>query len=379
METAVEGEKNTSLGMSLSNALSPKPAGKKPLMKVIGFVALAVSLIAYTILFYVLYANAGKDVRILTVIPCIVAASFLGMRWGFVMVAFCNLVTTPLYLYHLSGEALPSIYLGNIVGILMTAMVALIIGMLHDMYGKIKTLNEEVNLLSRKDHLTGILNRRALYELADMELKKTLRQKSDVGFYLGKDEARDKDGEANLFSHFLGDKEREVVAPEPRDINDEAHKATADIGDYVGVLSCAIIDVDFFKKINDTYGHLAGDKVLKIIAGILGGDKFLRGTDIVGRFGGEEFVIVFPGTSALNAIHPLKKISEEIQACTFDEKQKKFSNVTVSCGVSQLRSGDQTLDDIIKRADEALYYAKEHGRNKIVVYETQFSEALPTN
>ena len=135
----------------------------------------------------------------------------------------------------------------------------------------------------------------------------------------------------------------------------------------LGQLSCAILDLDHFKKINDTYGHLVGDKVLKTIGTILNDPDFIRGTDISGRFGGEEFLIIFPQTSCDHALLPLKKISEEIQQIVFTTDDNISFRITVSIGVAEFNAKDKSIDEMIKRADTALYSAKQKGRNRIEV------------
>lgn len=126
-------------------------------------------------------------------------------------------------------------------------------------------------------------------------------------------------------------------------------------------LSLAMLDLDHFKRINDGYGHLAGDKVLKIIANVL--SKRLRPTDFIARFGGEEFVLLMPDSTLTEALAVGEGLREAIQACPFHFKGEPVT-ITVSMGVAQLRSGERS-ELALKRADEALYRAKAAGRNQV--------------
>ena len=121
-------------------------------------------------------------------------------------------------------------------------------------------------------------------------------------------------------------------------------------------------DVDFFKKINDNYGHLAGDKVLRIVAQMLA--EQVREADFVARFGGEEFVVVMPGTTQQPAMQVAEKIRKALSECAFHFREEPVS-ITASCGVAEIRAGEST-DELFQRADEALYSAKQGGRNRCV-------------
>jgi diguanylate cyclase (GGDEF)-like protein len=125
-------------------------------------------------------------------------------------------------------------------------------------------------------------------------------------------------------------------------------------------LSIAIIDIDYFKKINDNYGHLVGDCVLKELVKIL--KTHLRSSDCVARYGGEEFVVVMPNSTLADAckkIESLRKLVEEKRFC--DENLK----VTFSAGVTQFQ-GKESLEELLKRADDNLYEAKRAGRNRVI-------------
>ncbi|MGE8111270.1 MULTISPECIES: GGDEF domain-containing protein [Pseudomonas] len=128
-----------------------------------------------------------------------------------------------------------------------------------------------------------------------------------------------------------------------------------------GHLAMAILDLDHFKRINDSYGHLAGDKVLKIVADQL--RKRLRARDFIARFGGEEFVLLLPQTSPAAAAQVAETLRAAIEACPFHFKGERVV-ITTSIGLSAFRSGERG-DQVLKRADAALYRAKDSGRNRV--------------
>ena len=131
-------------------------------------------------------------------------------------------------------------------------------------------------------------------------------------------------------------------------------------------LSFLLFDIDWFKKINDKYGHITGDLVIKIIAKAC--QKRLRQSDIIGRYGGEEFLVLLPSTTLENAKligENIRKLIEELEI-DYDNKRIK---VTISMGITET-SGDTDLElqDFINNADKALYTAKNEGRNRIEVF-----------
>jgi|GEM_PF-420875 len=128
-------------------------------------------------------------------------------------------------------------------------------------------------------------------------------------------------------------------------------------------LSLAIWDVDFFKKVNDTYGHKAGDKVLKTIAQLL--NRRIRKTDFLARYGGEEFVMLLPGTKQEETLRLVNGLREQVEQCGF-HYQGEAVTITVSCGISAFMQ-DDTAEAVFDRADKALYKAKKNGRNQCVV------------
>lgn len=130
-------------------------------------------------------------------------------------------------------------------------------------------------------------------------------------------------------------------------------------------LSLAMIDIDFFKKVNDTYGHPVGDQVIRVLARLL--QQRLRRCDIVGRYGGEEFVVVFPNTSAVVAAEVLGKIRESFCKVKHHGDGRDFSS-SFSAGVAE--AGDRyDSEAMLKEADDMLYSSKKNGRNRITTSE----------
>jgi diguanylate cyclase len=123
-------------------------------------------------------------------------------------------------------------------------------------------------------------------------------------------------------------------------------------------LALMIVDLDHFKKINDTYGHLVGDTVLKQLGHVL--KENVRKYDIVARFGGEEFLVLFPNTNLMRA----RKVSDRLRRKVAEDKFMKRYAITFSGGISQYHDND-TLARMKVRADKALYRAKQAGRNRI--------------
>jgi diguanylate cyclase len=139
---------------------------------------------------------------------------------------------------------------------------------------------------------------------------------------------------------------------------DQAVAAQAAQGDS---LVLAMIDLDHFKSVNDNYGHLAGDKVLKIIATQL--RKYLRADDFIARFGGEEFVLLLPATTLAEGAQVLEGLRSAVADSPFHFKGQRVS-ITASMGATALKIGEKS-ELALKRADQALYQAKNNGRNRI--------------
>jgi diguanylate cyclase len=130
-------------------------------------------------------------------------------------------------------------------------------------------------------------------------------------------------------------------------------------------LSLLLFDIDYFKSFNDSYGHLTGDQVLRLVGMSL--KQSIKGQDITARFGGEEFAVVLPNTALRQAL----TVADHIRRAVMSKELKKKSTgeilgrVTISVGVSMLKPGDD-VDSLIERADACLYAAKRAGRNRVV-------------
>jgi len=127
-------------------------------------------------------------------------------------------------------------------------------------------------------------------------------------------------------------------------------------------LSIASIDVDHFKQTNDRFGHAAGDEVLKSLCSY--SLSLLRETELFARIGGEEFAILMPNTSMNGALH----VAERLRRVTADSRllfQEQEIGLSVSIGVTRFKPSDQSIEDCLRRADHALYRAKQNGRNRV--------------
>jgi len=178
-------------------------------------------------------------------------------------------------------------------------------------YGEIEKKNDELHRLATRDPMTGAYNRRAFTESL-----------------------------ANLFKTA-----REARLP----------------------LNCLMLDIDFFKKVNDTHGHGIGDRVIQEVARLL--QAHARPVDLVCRYGGEEFVMVLPGLNLGEANVVAERIRAAIQRdCGPSVKEVPGMRVTASLGLAALEQGARTPAELIDQADQALYVAKDRGRNRIFVH-----------
>lgn len=192
-----------------------------------------------------------------------------------------------------------------------------LLGVTRDITAR-KQADRELKQLAQTDFLTNLANRRHFMELAEQELSRTLR--------------------------------------------------------YGGPLSVLMMDLDHFKNINDTYGHTIGDLVLQKFGGLV--RQTLRDVDAVGRVGGEEFAIVLPQTDAEHAL----EVAERLCRLTADTEvaldQGRPLHFTVSVGVTTLAGSGNNIDTLLSQADQALYEAKNSGRNRVCVYQHRDDAAL---
>jgi len=144
--------------------------------------------------------------------------------------------------------------------------------------------------------------------------------------------------------------------------NDHIKKLMARWQRYEEQFCYAIIDIDHFKRVNDTYGHNTGDKVLKLVATIM--QKNIRESDTLFRIGGEEFVLILPNTDIDQAAPTIEKIREAVGSSGFRFKEDKVV-IHISAGLTQVNESDSE-ESLYERADKGLYQAKETGRNKLV-------------
>jgi diguanylate cyclase (GGDEF)-like protein len=135
-----------------------------------------------------------------------------------------------------------------------------------------------------------------------------------------------------------------------------------------GMLSIIMIDIDYFKDFNDTYGHREGDKCLKTVAQTIS-NGIIRDSDFAARYGGEEFIVVLPNTDGDGAKRVAERLIESIRECKLPhEKSETAAFVTISAGVAIGKADcNRSLDDYINRADELLYISKRDGRNKYTI------------
>lgn len=132
---------------------------------------------------------------------------------------------------------------------------------------------------------------------------------------------------------------------------------------YKGDMTIAIVDIDLFKRINDSYGHKAGDRVLQLLAREL--KKGLRSTDFIARIGGEEFVVLLPETTGIQAKQVLDSLRANVAKLPFHFSSQPVT-ITFSAGIASIQSGD-TEDTLFERADRTLYIAKNAGRNQVKI------------
>ncbi len=149
-----------------------------------------------------------------------------------------------------------------------------------------------------------------------------------------------------------------------RRLLDELQNNFSEFKRYGHPAAVIMFDLDHFKKINDRHGHLAGDEVLRGICEVC--RNTLRENDLLARFGGEEFIIVLPSTHAEPAAHTAERI-REITASSLTRQFGFDQKVTISLGVSEFQASDEGYEEVLQRVDDAVYRAKDAGRDRVVV------------
>lgn len=191
-------------------------------------------------------------------------------------------------------------------GTVMLAFALLSVRALRRAFAREAAYREELRLLAGTDELTGIANRRELLSGLKREIAASLRTDRPLAF--------------------------------------------------------ALVDIDHFKRVNDTYGHPAGDEVIRKVA--RAALAAVRGCDLVGRIGGEEFAIVLPGAGVAQAYEICERLRQRIQSDLIELPEGETISVSISSGVSRLMKGE-TADELVARADAALYQAKQGGRDQV--------------
>ncbi|MCL7745016.1 diguanylate cyclase [Guyparkeria hydrothermalis] len=204
----------------------------------------------------------------------------------------------------------------------------------------------------------GEERRQADIEADNKQLRERLAQLEGQTRFL---EEQLKQSEAKLFRDNL------TGLPNRLAFDHRAHLEIARARRDGGPLTLAIWDLDYFKDINDTLGHQAGDKTLIIVAKTF--SKLVRDVDMIARFGGEEFVMLLPGASGEEALKVVDRIRGKLARTKLRSRERELT-VTVSCGLTELQIGEE-METAFARADDALYQAKEQGRNRCVLAPTE--------
>lgn len=131
-------------------------------------------------------------------------------------------------------------------------------------------------------------------------------------------------------------------------------------------IAILIFDIDYFKLVNDTFGHSTGDSVLRKLADIC--RQFVRETDLLARYGGEEFVVILPNTHLIRAMEIAERLRIGVETTAFDDGRGNTVHITISVGIACENNQELSFDAALKNADKALYQAKDEGRNRIAAY-----------
>jgi diguanylate cyclase (GGDEF)-like protein len=209
-----------------------------------------------------------------------------------------------------------------------------------DIMGILVLLSEEINALSPYQiELLEVLGNQASTSIANAKFHEEIERLAIT------------DGLTGLFNH--------------RHFQERLSQEFNRLGRFSEPISLLIIDIDHFKEINDTYGHPAGDTVLKDVVNIV--RKTIRNIDIPARYGGEEFAVILLGTDARGAMNMAERLRKAVMNTTFSAGKNIFK-VTVSIGISTYPHGIRRKEELIERADKALYHAKRTGRNRSVFW-----------
>ncbi len=193
-----------------------------------------------------------------------------------------------------------------LLGAALSLLIIVLGGILFVVLGQVRTSEKELARMATTDLLTGVLNRRGFMGAAGQEFTRAAR--------------------------------------------------------YERPLSVLTVDIDRFKDVNDAYGHDAGDTVLQQFAAAW--QTLLRGTDLLGRTGGEEFAVLLPETDAARARELAERVRSACEHMSFSFLPSGKS-ISVSVGVGSVETGDSSIEHALARADQALYEAKRHGRNRV--------------
>jgi diguanylate cyclase len=253
--------------------------------------------------------TVADDVWLLVLVCALALHLFQGWRSGVVAASFylLSLGATFTYIFTRSLErsdpTLVSLMAQNYLAGAMVLCFLYVLARYRDNVQRLSLQYEMLEQIAFLDALTGLPNRRRMYDTAAQQLELTRR--------------------------------------------------------YDTPFCVALLDIDHFKRINDTFGHLKGDEILQQVAGVLRSD--FRSVDQLGRWGGEEFLVVLPQTHLTEAVAAAERSRRAVETLVKVEGQ----SVTLSCGVAHHQPGDD-ITSFLQRADDALYEAKKQGRNKVV-------------
>ncbi|HMR99394.1 MAG TPA: GGDEF domain-containing protein [Anaerolineales bacterium] len=163
-------------------------------------------------------------------------------------------------------------------------------------------------------------------------------------------------------SHEISNTDALPFLPNRRKIIVDLQEEVIRAARYNTPLSISMVDIDHFKQVNDTYGHAAGDEALRTIAARL--REQIRHPDTIGRYGGEEFLIVLPNSELNAAQEQASRLCNHIRNLQVEAIKQKLISITVSIGVAQFKHGQENWEQFLHRADTAMYAAKNGGRNR---------------